>query len=517
MVRLSEHDGKAVLARAGLAVPEGRLCATADEVRAAAEALGGRVVVKAQAFTTKRKDQGGIVFADDAAAAGAAAETILAGPLGEHGVRVEGALAIADEVYASILIDDAARSPMLLYSTRGGTGIEEVADETPDAVSRTPLSMDTGLDEATATAAVEAAGGEAEPALITALGRLWEAWRGCEARTLEVNPLVKLEDGSWAACDCRATVDDYAVFRHDELGIEIARESDRPPTDLERIGWAAERDDYRGTFFFLELSPDYDADAPVVAFHGTGGGGAMMSMDAAIARGLTPANFIDTSGNPPASKVYRAARLALAQGPVVGYFGSGSGVASQEQFHVARGLVKAFREVGLSIPVVMRLGGNAEDLAVEILETHCADLPAPVEGYRKTDTPAHIAERMETLIEEGPYGDGPAGSLARASQEPERPTESPNQTRFATLTGEVVLDHAACLECEAKPCLTSCVPQILTEQDGVPVLNIDEADAARGGCTECLACEVECAHTGNHGGTVFLPMAGLAAAAQVTT
>src|SRR5207244_1091339 len=129
-----------------------------------------------------------------------------------------------------------------------------------------------------------------------------------------------------------------------------------------------------------------------------GGGGSMMSMDAIVNAGFAIANFTDTSGNPSASKVYRAARIILAQPDLVGYFGSGSGVASQEQYWSAYGLAKAFWELDLDIPAVIRLGGNTEDRAVEILQRMSKLLRAPVEGYRKTDTPAFIANRFAELV-----------------------------------------------------------------------------------------------------------------------
>jgi succinyl-CoA synthetase beta subunit len=136
----------------------------------------------------------------------------------------------------------------------------------------------------------------------------------------------------------------------------------------------------------------------LVGFHGAGGGGSMMSMDAIVNAGFTIANFTDTSGNPSASKVYRAARIILAQPDLVGYFGSGSGVASQEQYWSAYGLAKAFWELDLDIPAVIRLGGNTEDRAVDILRRMSGLLRAPVEGYRKTDAPAVIAERFAELV-----------------------------------------------------------------------------------------------------------------------
>src|SRR5205814_1176560 len=126
----------------------------------------------------------------------------------------------------------------------------------------------------------------------------------------------------------------------------------------------------------------------------------MMSMDAIVNASFTIANFTDTSGNPSASKVYRAARIILAQPDLVGYFGSGSGVASQEQYWSAYGLAKAFWELDLDIPAVIRLGGNTEDRAVDILYRMSKLLHAPVQGYCKSDTPAMIAARFAELVAE---------------------------------------------------------------------------------------------------------------------
>ena len=220
-----------------------------------------------------------------------------------------------------------------------------------------------------------------------------------EARSLEINPLVLTKSGEFVAADCRITIDDYAVVRHPELGIEIAREFDHPPTPLERVAYAVEQNDHRGTFYFAQLATAAPKESKgLVGFHGAGGGGSMMSMDAIVNAGFTIANFTDTSGNPSASKVYRAARIILAQPDLVGYFGSGSGVASQEQYWSAYGLAKAFWELDLDIPAVIRLGGNTEDRAVDILHRMSKLLRAPVEGYRKSDTPAMIAARFAELV-----------------------------------------------------------------------------------------------------------------------
>jgi succinyl-CoA synthetase beta subunit len=306
------------------------------------------------------------------------------------------------------------------------------------------------------------------------------------------------------ALDCRITVDDNAAYRHPELGIEVAREFDRPPTQLERIAWQVEAGDYRGTFYFIQMAYDYKQGEGVIGFHGAGGGGSMMSMDAILNRGYKLANFVDTSGNPPASKVYRAARIILNQGPIDGYFASGSGVASQEQFHSARGLVKAFMEEPLTVPAVVRLGGNAEERAKAIIDRAQNEIPAPIEAYGKDDTPEKCAEQLDKLIT----------SFEFPKQSPKScfPPDPSEPYRFETITGgTVTLDYAACRNCDSKICIETCVPQILSIEDEVPILNISPEQAAKGGCIECLACQIECYFEGNQGGFVELPIEGLEA------
>ena len=180
-------------------------------------------------------------------------------------------------------------------------------------------------------------------------------------------------------------------------------------------------------------------------------------------------------------------------------------MASQEHFHSGRGLVKSSCEENLSIPAVVRLGGNSEDEAVKILTEYTKDLPAPVEGYRKDDTAAFCAERMQKLLSE--QGDKSATRKMADPCTPEPNAKDPYT--FDTPTGKIVLDHALCRDCESHICIETCVPQILKNEGGVPVLNISRDDAKAGKCTECLACEVECHVGGNKGGFVVLPIPGL--------
>ena len=511
MARLHEYQGKALLAQHKIPTPRGRAVATPDEARTIAEEINAPVMVKMQAWVTGRAKLGGVKKAADPEAAAKAAGEMLGRRVKNFTVDwvlVEEQVQIEREFYAGIIVDDISQSPVMIFSSVGGTGIEEIAVEHPDAVAQTTIDVVRGLQDYQARDLARRAGikGKLLNKLAMTLVQLWQTARDVEARAAEINPLVLTTDGTLLAADCRITVDDYAVFRHKELGIEIAREMDRPPTELERIAYAVEEKDYRGTFFFLQLTEDFCKGDKVVGFHGAGGGGSMMSMDAVLGRGYKLANFVDTSGNPPASKVYRAARIILSQTGLDGYFGSGSGVASQEQFHSARGLVKAFLEEPLMVPAVIRLGGNAEDQAVEILQQVNGIVPAPVQGYKKDDSPDYCAEQLDALIRNytpPAAGERPAGRLQPTAEKP---------YSFETVTGgTVTLDHARCATCESKVCIETCARQILSlNEENLPVLNITREQAQKGRCIECLACDIECYFHGNQGGFVDLPINGLA-------
>ncbi len=506
MARLHEYQGKRLLQERGFAVPRGGPATTPAEARRIAEEIGGPVMVKAQVWMTRRAGLGGIRRAETPAEAEAVARTILGlrlGPCPVDTVLVEECLESQREFYASIVVDDRALAPLLTFSSRGGPDIEEIVREDPAAVASMHVDVEHGLRDYQARNLVRRTGihGQLQMQLGEALLRLYDVARACEARAVEVNPLVAVANGRIYAADCRITVDDDAVLRHPDLGITFARELDRPPTTLERIAYAVEESDGRGTFYFIQMAEGFHQGDGYVGFHGADGGGALMSMDAAQHRGFHLANFADTRGDLPASKVYRAARIILSQPGLDGYFGSGAGFARQEQFHAARGLVKALLEEHVDIPVVIRLGGHAGDQAVEILERLNGLVPAPVEGYRQDDSADFCADRLAALVRSGERRAVPPPAPRPAPQEP---------YSFQTITcGTVTFDHAVCRTCESKVCVADCVPQILKLADGVPVLSIPPEEAQRGGCSECLACEVECRFRGAGGGHVHLPIPGL--------
>jgi len=505
MARLHEYQGKELLKKRKVPVPKGSVASSPDEARRIAEEIGDEVMVKAQAWVTGRAGMGGIKRAADPEEAEAIAQQMLGMAVKGFTVErvlVEEQLDIEREFYAGVIIDDRARAPVVIFSSTGGTGIEEIAREHPDKVARVEVDIVKGLQDYQARDLVRRVGIRGR--LLRDLGglikSLYDVARTYEARAAEINPLVVTTDGKLYAADCRITVDDYAVFRHPDLGIEIAREFDRPPTELEKIAYQVEAKDYRGTFYFIQMADDFEKGEGYIGFHGAGGGGAMMSMDALLSRDYKLATYVDTSGNPPASKVYRAARVVLSLPGIDGYFASGSGVASQEQFHSARGFVKAFLEERLSIPAVIRLGGNMEEKAIEILERAAPEMPAPLEAYGKDDTADFCAERLDNLIKEDKIKDLPMPAPRPDSREP---------YTFESPTGTVTYDHAICDTCESKVCVETCVRQILKLEDGRPMLDISREDAKRGRCIECLACEVECHFEGEGGGFVDLPIPGL--------
>jgi succinyl-CoA synthetase beta subunit len=297
------------------------------------------------------------------------------------------------------------------------------------------------------------------------------------------------------------TIDDYAVFRHPELGIDIARELDHPPTALERIAYQIEQADHRGTFYFAQLPTEAaDTSRGLIGFHGAGGGGSMMSMDAVSNAGFTPANFCDTSGNPSAAKVYKAARIILSQPGIIGYFGSGSGVASQEQYHSAYGLAKAFLELKLDIPAVIRLGGNSEDRAVDILEDAAGLIHAPVKGFKKDDTPAKCAEHFAELVEKKQ----PRKWMPRARQVPAFVGSS---FSFAISGGTVWIDTDQC-DSLTTSFIVSQSSGLLKDADGKPALASSPEEIA-GKDSELIALEIECRRAGKAVVFVDLPVEGI--------
>lgn len=408
MARLHEYQGKGLLKAMGVSVPQGDAASTPQEAKGIAEKIGKRVAIKAQIWATGRFKAGGIKFADDANGAEKAAEELLGAEIKGFQVEkvlVEEKLDIENEYYAGVIVDGSyeVRAPVVMFSTEGGVDIEEVSEE---RIASKAVDIFHGFRIYDAYNLALKLGVPTE--LLQPIGKaacgLYEVFRKYDARTAEINPLVLTDEGKIIAADCRISIDDSSVQRHPELEIEIPRETDRPLTELDRIAWEIEEGDYRGICFFAQMVPRIEEQG-FVGYHGIGGGGAILGVDALARQGLRIANYADTSGNPTAAKVYRCAKCVLSQPRIEGYLLGGFVVANQEQWHHAHGLIKAFREDLAhkpGFPVVLVLAGNKEKESLEILKEGLEDLPIRLEIYgseRAYDTD-FIAERMRALVEE---------------------------------------------------------------------------------------------------------------------
>lgn len=412
MPKLQEYQGKGLLRKAGLPVPEGEVAATPAEAGAIARKLAGPVVLKAQVGVTGRFQAGGIKFADSAQETEIIARELLGKEI--KGARVEKVLveerlAIKDEFYASVVVNDSykVKGPTLMFSTRGGTGIEEIATQFPEKVGSINVDILEGLTSGDVKNLISGLG--VPPWLVTPLGGavegLYRVFREYSARSAEINPIVLTEDDQIYAADCHIVIDEASVFKHPELEIGYPRDIGRAPTELERIAWKVEEEDYRGIGYFVQMTTDFQPGEGVVGFHGLGGGGAMLGADALFRHGLKLADYADTSGNPTAAKVYRIIKIIFSQPNIDGYVMMGASIANQEQWHHANALVRALREELAErpgFPVIILLTGNKEAESMEIIREGLKDVPTRVELYGREHVydVDFIAERMKTLIRE---------------------------------------------------------------------------------------------------------------------
>ena len=410
MARLLEFQGKGLLREAGLPVPRGRNALSPDDAETIAAEIGAPVVVKAQLHAGGRGKAGAIRFASSPGEAREAAAALLGTEVkgfAIDSVLVEERLEIDRELYVGIIIDSArtGRRPLLMFSSEGGMDIESVPDEVIHRLHISPLR---GVE---VYQAVDLLVGARIPdellvPLANVCARLARAHREYDCFALEINPLVLTKQGELVCADCKMQIDNAAVFRHPEMGIEVARDFGHEPTPLDLVGWGIEKADLRGSGFVMDMGYN-GVSADTIGFHPIGGGSAMMAMDALNQVHLKPANYADTSGNPVGSKIYRVAKVVLSQPDIQGYLLGGFMMANQEQWHHAHAVVKALREVlpvKPGLPCVLLVCGNKEEESLAILREGLADCDGAtrVEIYGRdhvTDT-LFIAGRLRALVEE---------------------------------------------------------------------------------------------------------------------
>jgi len=408
MARLYEYQGKQILKEAKVAIPRGEVASTPEEAAKIAEKVGKPVAIKAQIWAGGRGKAGGIKFAESPAEAQTVAASLLGAEvkgLKVEKVLVEEKLAIDKEYYVGVIIDPSmnARCPVIMFSTEGGVEIESVPAE---KIAQINIDVLRGfrLYDAYNLAVQLQVPTKFLPAIGQAIMGLYQTFKNYNCRIAEINPLVLTKDGKLIAGDCRIAIDDSSVFRHPEFGIEVAREAPTPPTELDKIAWWIEEGDLRGTCYIAQMvteikGPDY------VGYHGLGGGGAILGVDALTREGLKIANYADTSGNPPAAKVYRAAKVIFSQPGIEAYFLGGFMYANQEQWHHAHGIVKALREElpkRPGFPCVLLLCGNTEEESLKILHEGTKGLPGRIEIYGgdKVYETEFLAKRVRALIME---------------------------------------------------------------------------------------------------------------------
>jgi len=347
---LYEYQGKELFARHGIPVSAGRLATTPAAARAAAEGLGGEVVVKAQVLTGGRGKAGGIKLAAGPDEAEARAREILGLDIRGHVVRrlwIEQASDIEKEYYLSLTLDRGAKQPLFIFTTRGGVDIEDVAAETPEALVRLHVDPLEGFHPWQARRLVYGAGVEdpSEQKQVAAIvGKLYEAFVACDAVLSEINPLIVTPDGEVRALDSKFTVDDNALYRHPDIAEMRDVDAADPLEALAREKHVT----------YVKL----DGEVGVL---GNGAGLTMSTVDVVTFAGGRPANFCDLGGGGDAEGVVDALEVITRDPQVKAiFFNIFGGITRCDE--VARGILQALERIDLPHPIVVRLDGtNAEE------------------------------------------------------------------------------------------------------------------------------------------------------------
>jgi succinyl-CoA synthetase beta subunit len=349
-VDLYEYQGKELFKRFGIPVSEGRLATTPQEARAAAEEIGGQVVVKAQVLTGGRGKAGGVKLADDPADAEAKANDILGLDINGHVVRklwIESASDIAKEYYLSITFDRGAKKPLYMLTTEGGIEIEQVAEENPDALARLHVDALEGFHPYQARRLIYGAGIDdpnEQKQLLAIVEKLYRCFVEADAMLTEINPLIVTPDGEVRALDSKFTVDDSALFRHPDIAEMRDVEAADPQERLAREKGV--------TYVKLDGS---------VGILGNGAGLSMSTVDVVVVAGGRPANFCDLGGGGDAQGVVDALEVITSDEQVRSiFFNIFGGITRCDE--VARGILTALEQMKIELPIVVRLDGtNAEE------------------------------------------------------------------------------------------------------------------------------------------------------------
>ncbi len=367
-MKIHEYQAKELLGEGGIPVPEGKVAVTVDEAVAVADGLGYPAVVKAQVHAGGRGKAGGIKVVSDSKSAREAAASILGMTLttaqtGDRGKKVatllvEQGAAIAQELYLSLLVDRASARIMIIASRSGGMNIEEVADETPDAIIRVAVEPLMGIRSyhLREVAFGLELSGELFKSFSSLLHNLYRLVVENDLLLCEINPLVITESGSLLALDAKIEVDSSALFRHEKLRI-LHDPAEDDPLEVEA-----------GRYNLNYVRLDGNVGTMV-----NGAGLAMATMDIIKMAGASPANFLDVGGGASKEMVANGFRILLddpkVEAILINIFG---GILRCDV--LATGVVEAAKQVGLSVPLVVRMEGTNVEQGQKILKESGLDL-----------------------------------------------------------------------------------------------------------------------------------------------
>ena len=396
-MNIHEYQGKELLKRYGVAVPDGYVAWTPEEAEAAAAKLPGPVyVVKSQIhaggrgagrFADDPNGKGGVRVVRSAAEAKEAAEamighTLITKQTGEHGrlvrrVYVEAGCDIARELYLSLLVDRLSGRVTVIASTEGGMEVEEVAATHPEKILRVGVDPASGISgfHGRKLAAGLGLSGKQASAFGKFVAAIYTAFIALDCAVIEINPLVVTGAGEIMALDAKVSFDDNALFRHSELE-KLRDEGEEDPKELEAA----------------KFELNYVALDGNIGCMVNGAGLAMATMDIIKLYGMAPSNFLDVGGSATKERVTAAFKIILSdpnvEGILVNIFG---GIMRCDI--IAEGVVSAAREVQLSVPLVVRLAGTNVDLGKDILAK--SNLPIVA-----ADNLADAAEKIVKAVRE---------------------------------------------------------------------------------------------------------------------
>jgi succinyl-CoA synthetase beta subunit len=382
-VDLLEYQGKQLFARHGVPVPTGRPAATVDEAVTAADAVGYPCVVKAQVQIGGRGKLGGIKVAESRDEVREHAGAILGMDirgLRVHEVWIEEVSQIEAEYYASIVFDRSAKAPLILFSTRGGVDIEQVAEEDPEAIASLHVDPLLGYQQFHGRRLAFEAGIEADLVrpLTALLEKLYGAFVDEDAMLIEVNPLIVTPERELRALDAKVTLDGNALFRHPDNAALRNPSAEDPQEQM-----AKERG-----LTYVKLDGD-------IGILGNGAGLVMSTLDVVAQAGGRPANFLDAGGGSKADAIVAAVEVILSDEKVRAVlFNIFGGITRCDE--VAKGLIEAFERVRPRVPFVVRLDGTNDEEGRRLLSD------ADLEGLVVEATMLGAAKRVVELAKETP-------------------------------------------------------------------------------------------------------------------